>query len=340
MRKPVVLITGAAGEIGHALIERLSDAAPQAIVTIDLSPLDAAMASRVARTYTGSILDRSLLETIQAEYAVDRIYHLAALLSTRSEFTPVAAHDVNVAGTLNVLELAMAQARSHGRPVLFFYPSSIAVYGVPPELADDGPPLAEHDHNLPTTMYGCNKLYCEHLGRYYSRHYKQLDAEPRAGRVDFRALRFPGLISALTVPSGGTSDYAPEMIHAAAKGEPYDCFVRPLTRIPFMAMPDAVDAILSLMGAARENLTQLVYNISAFNPTAGAIRELVIEAFPSARIGFQPDAKRQAIVDSWPANVDDSAARRDWGFTPRHDLRAAFVEYLIPTIAARYAERA
>ena len=93
-------------------------------------------------------------------------------------------------------------------------------------------------------MYGCNKLYCEQLGRYYARYYKQLAAERASGRVDFRSVRFPGLISAVTVPSGGTSDYAPEMIHAAAKGEPYACFVRPDTRIPFMAMPDGVEALL------------------------------------------------------------------------------------------------
>lgn len=335
MRKPVVLITGAAGEIGHALIERLADDS-EAIVTIDLNPLDGVIGRFAARSYTGSILDRSLLETIQAEYAIDRIYHLAALLSTRSEFTPVTAHEVNVRGTVNLLELAMAQARSHGRPVRFFYPSSIAAYGVPAEIADDGPPLDESEHERPITMYGCNKLYCEHLGRYYARHYKQLDAEEHAGRIDFRAIRFPGLISAVTVPSGGTSDYAPEMIHAAAKGEPYRCFVRPGTRIPFMAMPDAIDATLALMDAAGAELGRLVYNVSAFNPTAGQIRDLVLQAFPDASIDFEVDAKRQAIVDSWPAAVDDSAARADWGFAPAHDLERAFAEYLIPTIAARY----
>ena len=116
-------------------------------------------------------------------------------------------------------------------------------------------------------MYGANKLYCEHLGRYYSRHYKQLAADTHSGKVDFRCIRFPGLISAETVPSGGTSDYAPEMIHAAAAGKPYDCFVRPDTRIPFMAMPDAVDAILRLMAAPREKLTRIVYNVGAFAPT-------------------------------------------------------------------------
>src|SRR5678816_203687 len=166
----------------------------------------------------------------------------------------------------------------------------------------------------------CNKLYCEQIGRYYAKYYKQLAAESASGRVDFRSVRFPGLISALTLPSGGTSDYAPEMIHAAARGERYDCFVRPDTTIPFMALPDGVDALLALAAAPRERLTRSAYNLSAFNPSASAIRDVVVGAFPDATIGYTVDAKRQGIVDSWPAAVDDSAARRDWGFDPTFDL--------------------
>ena len=123
------------------------------------------------------------------------------------------------------------------------------------------------------------------------------------------------------MPSGGTSDYAPEMIHAAAKGEPYACFVRPDTRIPFMAMPDGVDALLTLAAAPRERLTRTAYNVSAFNPSAEEIRDVVLEAFPARDIDWEIDEKRQGIVDSWPADVDDSAARRDWGFDPALRLR-------------------
>jgi nucleoside-diphosphate-sugar epimerase len=197
--------------------------------------------------------------------------------------------------------------------------------------------VREDDYNHPTTMYGCNKLYCEQLGRYYARHYKQLAAVRPAGQVDFRGLRFPGLISAVTVPSGGTSDYASEMIHAAAGGEPYRCFVRPDTRIPFMAMPDGVEALLKLIAAPRERLTRTVYNVAAFSPTAAEIRDEVEAAFPRAQITTAVDERRQAIVDSWPAEVDDGAARRDWGFAPEYDFTRAFRDYLIPTIRRRYA---
>ncbi len=337
MRKPVVLVTGAGGEIGRGLIERLAQQPGRGIVTLDLTRLDESIVRLVDREITGSILDVGLLERVLAEYQVELVIHLAALLSTRSEFTPVTAHRVNVEGTLNLLEFAQHEAESHGRPVTFLYPSSIAVYGLPTnDIKLQAGRVKEDDWTHPTTMYGCNKLYCEHLGHYYARYYKQLAAETAAGKVDFRCVRFPGLISAVTVPSGGTSDYAPEMIHAAAKGEPYACFVRPDTRIPFMTMPDAIEALVKLAAGPRERLTRTAYNLTAFNPSAEEICDVASAAFPGAKITFAVDTKRQRIVDSWPADVDDSAARRDWGFEPRYDFARAFDEYLIPTIRERY----
>jgi len=337
VRKPVVLITGASGEIGHGLIERLAQDGRRPIITLDLKPLDAPQAALVQQQYAGSILDDNLLERILSEFEVELVFHLAALLSTRSEFTPTTAHHVNVEGTIRLLEFAQKQGESHGRPVVFLYPSSIAAYGLPDlETKARAGKVAEDLWNAPTTMYGCNKLYCEHLGSYYSHHYKQLAAENLSGKVDFRSVRFPGLISAVTVPSGGTSDYAPEMLHAAAQGLPYACFVRPDTRIPFMAMPDGVEALLRLAAAPKQALRRSVYNVGAFNPSAQEARARVAAAFPGADISFAPHEKRQRIVDSWPADVDDSAARRDWGFAPRYDEARAFSEYLVPTIRERY----
>jgi threonine 3-dehydrogenase len=339
IRKPVVLITGAGGEIGHGLIAHLAAAGNQPVITLDLNPLEPALGRMVQREFVGSIMDKPLLERVLSEFEVATVYHLAALLSTRSEFTPVTAHQVNVEGTLNLLEFSQREAESHGRPVTFLYPSSIAAYG----LADldtkrRAGKVKEDDHNTPSTMYGANKLYCEQLGRYYAKFYKQLAADSQSGRVDFRGVRFPGLISALTVPSGGTSDYAPEMIHAAAKGESYACFVRPDTRIPFMAMPDGIDALLKLAAAPKQQLTRTAYNLAAFNPSADEIRAEVMRAFPDADITWENDVKRQGIVDSWPEDVDDTAARHDWGFAPQYDFERAFRDYLIPTIRKRYAK--
>jgi nucleoside-diphosphate-sugar epimerase len=335
MRTPVTLVTGASGEIGHGLITRLSGTG-RPIVTIDLAPLDPSLHRLVLREFTGSITDSTLLERVLAEFEVDLIFHLAALLSTRAEFTPIAAHHVNVDGTLTLLEFAQREGESHGRTVMFLYPSSVAAYGLP-DLATKTKVgrIREDEWNTPRTMYGCNKLYCEHLGRYYARFYKQLAAHA-VGRVDFRCVRFPGLISAVTMPSGGTSDYAPEMIHAAARREAYTCFVRPDTRIPFMAMPDAISALLDLAKAPRESLTRTAYNLTAFSPTAQQIHDAVIAAFPGAVVQWGTDEKRQSIVDSWPEDVDDGAARRDWGFAPVYDFTSAFEEYLIPNVRERY----
>ncbi len=339
IRKKVVLITGANGEVGHGLIERLSAAGDQDILALDVVELDPALRGKVRATLVGDILDQDLIQRIASRYEIGTIFHLAALLSTRAEFTPEAAHRVNVEGTLNMLHLAVEQSRSLGYRVKFLFPSSIAVYGLPDLATKDGaPPVSEDQFCQPTTMYGCNKLYCEHLGRYYAEHYRQLAAAPEPYTLDFRALRFPGLISAITVPSGGTSDYAPEMIHAAAQGEPYRSFVRPETRIPFMAMPDAIRALLMLADAPAQRLSRHVYNVTSFNPSAEEIAQIVRQAFPAAQIDFQqPDIRRQAIVDTWAAQVDDSAARRDWGWQPEYDLDTAFRDYLIPTIRQRYA---
>jgi nucleoside-diphosphate-sugar epimerase len=337
-RADAILITGASGEVGHGLIRGLYDQGCRSIVAIDLRELEPEIRGMCMQTVAGDICDPMLLGRLLAMFEVREIYHLAALLSTRSEFTPETAHDVNVGGTLGLLRLAAEQARSHGQPVKFVFPSSIAAYGMPDLATKAKNPRVRWDQFvMPTTMYGCNKLACEHLGRYYMHHYRQLAKDRIPHLVDFRCLRYPGLISADTVPSGGTSDYGPEMLHAAARGDRYACFVREDTRIPFLTMPDAIDATLALANADRKALRCPIYNLTAWSPTAGEIAALVRRYFPMADIAFEPDLQRQAIVDSWPADIDDAPARADFGFRPKHDLERAFAEYLVPRIKARYA---
>jgi nucleoside-diphosphate-sugar epimerase len=335
MRKRVVLITGAAGEIGQALVVKLAARDECHLLTLDLKTLPEEIQPLVQHV-KGDILDTALLARLVSEYEVDVIYHLAALLSTRAEFAPEMAHRVNVDGAMTLLHLAAEQSERRDQSVRFIFPSSIAAYGMPDlkTKAEVGR-VKEWEWHYPTTIYGCNKLYCELLGSYYSRHYHQLEAR-RPVLVDFRCLRFPGLISAYTVPSGGTSDFASEMLHAAAQERPYDCFVRPDTIIPFMAMPDAVLAMEMLANAPAEEIKRRVYNVTSFSLTADKIRELVLKSFPNAIIRFEPDLKRQSIVDSWPADMDDSAARKEWSWQPDYDVERAFEEYLIPNITRRY----
>ena len=168
-RKPVVLVTGASGEMGHSLIHHLAERGAFDVLALDLRAMDPEVARRCAATRVGNVLDRHLLDRLRSEFEISVVFHLAALLSTRAEFVPETAHEVNVQGTLNLLRLAQEEARSLGHRVRFLFPSSIAVYGVP-DLSTKRAvgKVAEHEWTVPVTMYGCNKLYCEHLGRYFS----------------------------------------------------------------------------------------------------------------------------------------------------------------------------
>lgn len=338
MSKPVVLVTGANGEIGRSLLQRLHTDGRYRVVTVDLTPLPEKYRGFCLETYAGNIMDRYLLDQVAAHHEIEVVFHLAALLSTRGERDPDLAHQVNVEGTLHLLRMAQNQSGRLGRPVRFLFPSSVAVYGLPDVATKKkAGRVKEQDWNVPITMYGCNKLYCEHLGRYFTQYFRQLGALASAARLDFRSLRFPGLISAETAPTGGTSDFGPEMLHAAAQGQPYKSFVGPEARIPFMAMPDAVTALVHLLEADRSKLTQTVYNVTSFSPSAGEIADRVRAAFEGAQISFEPDAVRSKIVDSWPEDMDDSRARTDWGWRPAYDVDRAFDEYLLPTIRKRYS---
>ncbi len=342
-----VLITGANGEIGHSLIEQITrEQAETAITAVDLREPKPELAAKCERFIEGDITDRKLLAQL-GQLDFDVVFHLAALLSTGAERDPILAHNVNVNGTLALLEMAHVTGVRRQRPVVFMYPSSIAVYGLPSvaEKTAAGA-IDEQSYTNPITMYGINKLYTEQLGRYFTRHFKLLEGDRQDRFVDFRALRFPGLISAFTIPSGGTSDFAPEMIHAAARNqvleldEVYECFVRPDARIPFMAMPDAILALRQLAAAERSGLTQTAYNITSFAPSAAEFADMTASLFRRSRVEYVPHKHRQAIIDSWPENTDDARARRDWNWVPGYDFERCFSEYLAPNIVAHYRKQA
>ena len=337
MNDPYVLITGANGEIGHGLITSLSQTGKVNIIALDLQSLDPSLRPLCQAVYEADILDQAILQEIEQTYPIQTIYHLASILSTQAEKNPTLAHKVNIEGTLNLIHFALRQAEGSGSRVKFLYPSSIAVYGFPDlETKHSIEKVVEDQWCCPTTMYGCNKLYAEHLGKYYDRFYPRFKSAGERASIDFRALRFPGLISADTLPTGGTTDYGPEMLHHAAQGLSYNCFVRADTRLPFMAMPDAINALLQLEVAPAENLSRHVYNVTSFSPTAEEIYSIVRQAFPEAEVRFITDKGRQAIVDAWPMDIDDSAACQDWGWEPEFDLQQAFQTYLLPAVQRRY----
>jgi nucleoside-diphosphate-sugar epimerase len=335
MTKKTVLVTGACGEIGQALVQALAQREGYRIVTADLAPLPPAILSLSAEHVQGDLVNKIKLFY---DCDFDLIFHLAASLSSKAEVSTEEAHRINVEGTMQLLMLAAYRSERYKKEVKFLFPSSIAVYGFSDLAAKHAAGSVKEDqYNTPHTMYGCNKLYCEKLGMYYSRYNGQRHLDPQPPVMcDFRAIRFPGLISAFTLPSGGTSDYGPDMLHSAAQGLPYACFVRPDTRISFMAMPDAIKALLMLADAPRRNLSHVVYNIASFSLTAQEFRQRALQAFPAAQISFQPNPRRQGIVDSWPEDVDDTQARLDWGWQPDYDVDKFFDDYFLPQIRKRY----
>ena len=337
MTDKTVLVTGACGEIGQALVQSLAKQGGYRIVTADLAPLPDSIRAMSAEHAQGDLVYK--IKTFY-DYDFDVVFHLAASLSSKAEVASEDAHRINVEGTMQLLMMAAYRSEKYRKSVKFLFPSSIAAYG----MSDLGTKQAagavkEDDYNTPHTMYGCNKLYCEKLGVYYSKYYgqKHLDDNP-PHMLDFRAIRFPGLVSAFTLPSGGTSDYGPEMLHAAAQVHAYACFVREDTKISFMAMPDAIKSLLMLVDVPREKLNHQVYNIAAFAITAEDFRDRAVKAFPGAQITFEPNPRRQGIVDSWPEDVDDSLARADWGWQPDYDADRFFDEYFLPEIRKRYGK--
>lgn len=333
-----ILITGANGEVGHGLISKLSSSDNNTkIIALDLNDLDKNLTDLVDIFIKGSVTDRELIDKIFSDYKIDVVFHLAAVLSTGGEKNPELAHNVNIGGTFNLLSAANASAIKEKREIKFIFPSTIAVYGMPDLQVKGKYKKPKEDEFLnPITMYGINKLYCENLGKYFASYYQSLTLEKNSLYLDFRCVRFPGLISAETIPSGGTSDYAPEMLHAAASGKDYQCFVRPDSTIHFMAMPDAIEALLMLTNASKKELTTRVYNIKGFSASASNIEKIVKKHFPKAIISYKINPPRQAIVDSWSEDVNGSRAEKDWGWKAKYDFEKAFEEYLIPSIIKKY----
>jgi len=292
-----VLITGSGGQVGLELISFLLGRDHE-VVASDVVPKPDACTHDVAWEH----LDVTQPDEIRAVIERVRpgaIYHLAAILSARGEQIPHVTYEINQTGTRNMLEAC----RELDVPK-FIFTSTIAAFG--PGLPD---PVPNEVSMRPTTMYGITKVAGELLGEYYR----------QTWGLDFRGVRFPGLINA-GVPGGGTSDYALHMYTSGMKGGHYESFCHADTRIPLMYMPDAIRALVEVAEAPRAKLRRSIYNIAAFSPTAGQIAESVAQAIPGVELTFKSDPLRQAILDSWPRALDDSAAREEWGWSPEYDL--------------------
>lgn len=303
-----IFVTGAGGQIGSDLITALRERGHE-VHGSDLGPRPARLAAEVP-WHQLDVTDGDRVSGVLGEVAPGRVYHLAAILSARGEQIPQVTYAVNQTGTHNVLEACRTRAIEQ-----LVFTSTIAVFGPGlPEYVGDDVPLR------PTTMYGVTKVAGELLGEYYQRRFG----------LDFRGVRFPGLIGA-SLPGGGTSDYALFMYVDGVRRGAYEAFCRPDSRIPMMYMPDGLRALVELADAPRAGLRRSIYNIAAFSPTAQQIADSVAAAIPGVRITFAPDPVRQAILDSWPRALDDRNAREDWGWKPAFDLDAMTAD-LVPRV--------
>ena len=305
-----ILVTGAAGQIGSELTPALRERHGSTNVLASDLRTPAAGSSLSAGPFEAlDVRDRSRFQELVNDHRVDTIYHLAAILSATGEANPQLAWDVNIAGLVNVLEIA----RSSGvRRV--FCPSSIAVFG--PETPKERTP--QETILRPKTVYGLTKVAGELLGDYYVRRYG----------LDVRGCRYPGIISHETLPGGGTTDYAVAIFFEAVKNRRYTCFLSAETRLPMMYMPDCLKATMKLMEADFGLLKHHCdFNLASMSFSAGELAAEIRKNIPDFVCDYKPD-HRQAIADSWPRSIDDSAARREWGWQPEYDLAAMTADML------------
>jgi nucleoside-diphosphate-sugar epimerase len=312
---PKVLIIGSTGQVGSELLPLLRKRYGPSRVVAGVYGPETEYASIESPREIFDVTDQAALSEVVKRHGIDTIYHLGGVLSAVGEKDPGLAWRVNMQGLKNVLDTSVAAKVSR-----VFWPSSIAVYG------PDAPRVnAPQDAPLnPTTMYGITKVAGELLCSYYFHKFG----------LDTRVLRYPGLISSRTPPGGGTTDYAVAMFYAALRGEVYTCFVRADTVLPMMYMPDALEATQMLMEAAPSVvLRHSGYNLAATSFSAGELYARIRKHVPGFKCVFVPDS-RQKIADSWPESIDDSEARKDWGWSHKHDLEA-LTTYMIEHLGAR-----
>ncbi|MGE0826171.1 MAG: NAD-dependent epimerase/dehydratase family protein [Candidatus Binatia bacterium] len=299
-----ILITGATGQIGSELTPALRTKYGAANVIAAGHKREPSEDTVESGPYCQlDVRDAATLQATVTTHNIDTIYHLASVLSAEAEAMPQVAWDINMNGLLNVLETA----RLHHCAV--FFPSSIGAFG--PLTPPENTPQDTIQH--PTTMYGVTKVSGELLCDYY---HKRFD-------VDTRGVRYPGLISHKTLPHGGTTDYAVHIFYAALKEKRYDCFLKEGTRLDMMYMPDAIKAAIDLMEAAGSRLIHRNgYNITAMSFAPEDIAAAITKRLPDFKLRYAIDPVRQAIAESWPRHMDDSAARKEWGWQPDYDLEA------------------
>ena len=318
-----ILITGFNGEIGRQTLLSLSNQETH-VIALDIHQSDIIYDNV---TYIkDSILNKGVIKSIFTDYHITEVYHFAALLSQSANKNPQLAHEVNEEGSKEIINAAMDHGKEHQSFVKLFFPSSIAVYG-PRKLIN----AKEKDIMKPDTIYGCNKLAIEQFGTQ-----KHEESIALGCGIDFRCLRFPGIISPYTIPSGGTTDFAPEMLHQAYNNKNYTCKLDANTTLPFLGIKNAINAISQIMNPKNIESKLRTFNVQEISLSP---KDIVIELqkkFPKFIVDYNIDSKFQSIADTWPENLNCDEAIKKWNFRINDNKNEIFNDYLIPEIKKHY----
>lgn len=304
-----ILIIGACGQIGTELTHKLRAIyGNENVIASDIRKLNVDVVNNGIFEVINA-LDYNQIEHLVEQYEITDVYLMAALLSATAEKNPAFAWDLNMNSLFHVLNLAKAEKIKK-----VFWPSSIAVFG--PTTPSNNTP--QYTIMEPTTVYGISKQTGERWCEYYNKQYG----------VDVRSIRYPGLISWTTEPGGGTTDYAVDIYHKALSDGTFECFLSENTALPMMYMEDAIRATIEIMQADNDKVKiRSSYNLSGVSFTPKEIAAEIKKHIPDFTITYEPDF-RQKIADSWPASIDDSAARTDWGWKHQFDIESMTVEML------------
>jgi nucleoside-diphosphate-sugar epimerase len=298
MSRNSILITGASGQLGTVLTEKLQEKFGIAnVIATDLRDNP----NFIGTFETLDATDFDAIKAIVLKYNITQIYHLAAILSANGEKYPLSTWDINMKTFFNVLEVS----RLYNVEKVFF-PSSIAVFGDNIDRID----TAQSSNLTPSTVYGISKVAGENWSKYYFEKYG----------LDIRSIRYPGVIGYQSLPGGGTTDYAVEIFHKAIKNENYECFLSDSTTLPMIYMEDVIRATINLMDAPKEAITiRTSYNLAGFSFDPAQLTKAIQKIYPDFKVTYNPDF-RQKIADSWPMTINDSEARKDWGWKPKYTI--------------------
>lgn len=310
MKQEKIIVIGSNGQIGTELVTELrSRHGGSNVVATDIKEAPYEIANGGPFEFS-DVLDVQNLKGIIEKYRPTQVYLLAALLSAVGEQKPKKAWDLNMQGLINVLDFALEY-----KIAKVYWPSSIAAFG--PNSPREHTP--QHCVMDPNTVYGISKLAGERWCEYYFLKYG----------LDVRSLRYPGLIGWKAAPGGGTTDYAVHIFHAALKNKAYQSFLSAKTDLPMMYMPDAIKATLDLMDAPAEKVNiRSGYNLAGVSFSPETLAAEIRKHIPEFMISYAENDPRQAIADSWPKSIDDSFARKDWGWNPEYDLKGMVADML------------